>query len=232
MDDTFVQEVKRFFERTTFIDVLKMRIEDIPIHHSAFICPCDSFCSMHYGVGKIYNERIFPYIHTNIRKKLSSLETTTLYGRKYLPIGSAMLICGDYVEEAYILFAPVAFRINQNICETRNVYHMFMAALCLLKRYHNENITRLIIPQIDAEFKGVSPRRFAEQIYAALIDFTFLLSIPKPCYNLNDYMVYLTFHKERDKEQPTYYDNLEIRDYKDIERMQNIDANTTGNMIM
>lgn len=230
-NNLFVQEVKRFFERTTFIEVLQARVEELSVHHSAFICPCDSFCSMKYGVGKTYNEKVFPYIEANVRKKLSELETKTLYGRQYLPVGSAMLVCGDFEEESYILFSPVAFRPYQNITETRNVYHSFMAALCLLKRFNNQNITKLIFPEIDKEFKGINARRFAEQIYAALIDFTFILHIPKAHFNLNDYTMYITYNKERDKEQPPrYYENLEIQNYNDIRNLIVVDANQMVNV--
>jgi hypothetical protein len=231
MDPSFIQEVKTFFQRTTFIEVLEARVEELSVHHSAFICPCDSFCSMNYGIGKIYNEKVFPYIETNVRKKLASLETKTLYGRHYLPVGSAMLVCGDQKEEGYIVFSPVGFRPFQNITETRNVYHSFMASLCLLKRYHNENITKLIFPEIDKEFRGVTARRFAEQIYAALIDFTFLLHIPKAYYNLHDFTVFITYEKERNKEQPDYYENMEIKHYKEILNLIAADANQMGNMI-
>jgi hypothetical protein len=179
----------------------------------------------------VYNEKIFPCINGVVRKKLEKLESKTLYGRPYLPIGSAMLMTADYEEEAFLIFAPIGFRPYQNIYETRNIYHAFMASLCLLKRYHNDNIQKLIFPKIDPEYFGLSSRRFAEQIYAALIDFTFMLSIPKPHFNLNDYTLYITFHKERDKEQPDYYENMEIKNYKDIRNLQLSNSNVIGNML-
>ena len=204
----YIDSLRDFFEGTSFVNVVKCRLEKLPLKNTLFICPCDCFCTMTDVIGRIYNEVVFPYIRVFATRKLKELETKTSLGRSFLPLGSAMVVPGDFSENCYVLFVPVTFTHGQDIRETRNIYHAFIAILCMLKRWHNRDIEKVMFPCLE---EYVRPHTFAEQVYSALVDFTFLLYLPKVKYNKMDTTVYIPDYEERNKEQPEYYDNREIK---------------------
>lgn len=214
-DPLYIECLRDFFERTSVITVVNSTMDKIPLKNTVFVCPCDCFCSMNDMIGKVYDELVFPYIRVCAGQKLKELETKTLLGRKYLPIGSAMVIPADYSENCYLLFVPIVFMKNQDIKQTRNIYHAFMAMMCLFKRWHNGSIEKIMFPCVE---EYVRPGSFAEQVYGAMVDFTFLLYLPKAKYNKTDFMAYIPDCEERNKEQPDYYENREIKTIVNVKK--------------
>jgi len=204
----YIDSLRDFFERTPFVTVANCCLENVPLKNTLFVCPCDCFCTMNDVIGRIYNEVMFPYIRVCAARKVKELETKTSLGRCFLPLGSAMVVPCDYSENCFIMFVPIMFLHGQDIRDTRNIYHAFMAVLCLLKRWHNGSIEKLMFPCLE---EYVRPNKFAEQVYAALVDFTFLLYLPRVKFNKIDTMVYIPDYEERNKEQPDYYENREIK---------------------
>lgn len=212
MAETFID----FFERSTMIQVIQDDIKNINIDNSIYIHPTTCFCDMNDSVGEIYKTNLFPFIDVCIRRRLQNeVETKTLLGRPYLPVGGAMLVHANDKKNQHVMCSPLMFTRGQDIHETRNIYHCFMACLCLAKRWYNDTIKKIYFPIIDIIGR---PQTFVEQVYAAIVDFSFLLYIPKTEFNKMDFTMYIPHHVERDREQPEYCVNREIKELAGILR--------------
>jgi len=210
-NEEFINELRCYFETVSSVTCICGDIREASIKNTAFISPSNSLISMDTGIDKIYNEELFPYIKLPARKKLRSLETKTLLGRDFLPVGSAMIIEADHEMCSHIIFAPIMF-VSQDISHTSNVYHSFLASLCVLKKFKNEKINKLVHPGID----DIDPKLAAQQLYHAFLDFVFVSNIPFQILHIVDRDVYITEQKNED--QPNYFENLEIKEI-DIEKI-------------
>jgi O-acetyl-ADP-ribose deacetylase (regulator of RNase III) len=208
LNKDFVSHISSMCQDLGFVKCYCDDIQKFPIENTAFICPCNEFGVMNAGIAKIYNEEMFEKIECAVKQKIKSLGIQTALGRFRLPIGSALIITAIPETNSFIIITPIMFT-NQNVSNTNNAYYAFMATLCLLKKYNNDTIHRLVCPGLCTGIGGMCPKVSAQQIYQAISDFKNYQNIPIQISHFSDKDVYIT--EDHNHEQPNYYENLEIK---------------------
>jgi len=131
----FITAAQYYFKDTPNIKYTVASVATIPIENTVFIAPTDSFGNMTHGVSKIYNERLFPNIETQLKNKIaqdSAIANLSNIGR-YLPVGKAIFIQTHKMQETTtaVICTPTVFLPN-DASRTTNAYIAFKAALAQL----------------------------------------------------------------------------------------------------
>ena len=180
----FIRAVQYYFKDIANIKYTIASVATIPQQNAIFIAPTDSFGNMTYGVSRIYNERLFPNIESQLKNKIaqdSSIANISNIGR-YLPVGKAIFIQSPKMQETttIVICTPTVFLPN-NASQTTNAYTAFKAVLTTLSQHPPPQTTAhpqttapptLVCPALcTGHAAKMSYEESASQIYQAYQDY-------------------------------------------------------------
>ncbi len=118
----------------------------------------------------VYSRQMFPGIEPQIKKNLQRVGRVNRLGRRYLPIGSAMLTLADSSANCYLISAPTML-LPQNVSSTNNAFWAFLAALKIVhaaNRQMDAKIETIVCPALCCGWGKMRFLDSARQIKAAL----------------------------------------------------------------
>lgn len=193
-------------------------IRDVPRDGAAFVSPANSLGHMDGGIDLIFSREMFPGCEALVKSRIRDLHETTLLGRPYLRVGSAVW---NMVREntaltegctqpkgCALITAPTMF-LPHPIPHTRNVYWAMQAALLAMKKIESAtsgDIDTLVVTSMGCGVGCMDPEESALQIRDAWREYE-LETLPAEIENKGPHIVFLQSH---DDAQPSNYDNREI----------------------
>jgi O-acetyl-ADP-ribose deacetylase (regulator of RNase III) len=211
-NDNFIETLRQLCYEShhdlSFVSFVVGDIRNEKQSNTAFISAANEIGFMDGGIDRVYNEEMFPHIEYAVKNKIKKVDIKTTLGRYCLPIGSAIITPAIPETHTYLITAPTMF-LPHDVSSTRNAYYAFMACLCILKKFNNHNIERVVCPGLCIGWGKMKPEVAAKQIYDAIVDFRAVRNIPNQIKLFDDRDVYIT--EDKHNEQPNYYDNLEIK---------------------
>jgi O-acetyl-ADP-ribose deacetylase (regulator of RNase III) len=137
-------------------------IQQRPIY---FVSPANSLLFMDGGIDLAYS-RMFKGIQQQVQSQINRDPQipTSLLGRKYLPVGGALL---SRISNEYSLIAAPTMLLPQNIKDATNAYHAMKA---ILKIWPGDGV--LIVPILGGDVGRIAPEEVYKQIKRAMDDYT------------------------------------------------------------
>jgi len=95
-----------------------MKIEEYtPVRHTYYVSPANSLCFMDGGIDLSLSRNVMPGIEQKVQDIVKMYGKTNLLGRKYLPIGSSIIVPYDnmkslVVAPTMLLLAKIAIIPN------------------------------------------------------------------------------------------------------------------------
>jgi O-acetyl-ADP-ribose deacetylase (regulator of RNase III) len=209
LNSFFIREVALRFRNIENVRAVCEDVTGIRQNNTAFVAPCNMLLNMSAGIDNAYETDMFPGIQTTGLIKLRSLNSRTALGRPILPIGSAMLVPATPETHTYLLFAPTMFS-SQDVSQTSNAYHAFMAVLCVMRKAESPHIRTIVCPGLCVGNGNMEPRVAAEQIHQAFCDFYDGVRVPCQVSFFEDRSVFMS-NANSAEEQPNLYENTEIK---------------------
>uniref|UniRef100_A0A6C0E9G3 Macro domain-containing protein n=1 Tax=viral metagenome TaxID=1070528 RepID=A0A6C0E9G3_9ZZZZ len=180
----------------------------------AYLSSGNSFGFMDYGIDVSYNSDIFPGIEKEVRWDIENVKRRNLFGKAYLPIGSALI---TKRRSNFLITAPTMW-MSQDVSKTNNTKHAFLGVLCVIylwNHYHpNEIITHLVCPELATGFGKMTLTQSVKQIKNAIYEFDIDKLQPYHFRIFQEIRTYLEENPDVIKEQPNYYQNTQ---WKQIE---------------
>jgi hypothetical protein len=121
----FVSSDKDFCDKIRIYgyEALNMPIEYyVPTRKTYYVCPVNALCD----IDITFSRYLFPNIDTYVKQLVNYCGKTTLSGRKYLPIGSSIVI--DYDTVRSLVIAPTML-LSLDVSTTYNASYATMAVL-------------------------------------------------------------------------------------------------------
>jgi len=172
----FIKAVQAYFKDEPNIKYTVGNIATIQLDNTVFIAPTDSFGNMNHGISRIYNERMFPNIETNLKTIIIEDHTKSKLSNigRYLPIGEAVIITTPKMKKtnSAIICTPTVF-LPSDVSHTTNAYDAFKAVLEVLLKmsFSSQNTWTLICPALCTSAKSnMTYEESARQIYQAYVD--------------------------------------------------------------
>lgn len=162
----FIDEAKRLEKYG--IKVIKIDVNDLieKYNITALISPANSFGFMNGGIDKVYTN-IFPGIQATVQNRISMFNIEDKFGRKYLPIGSAITVKTNK-KCSYLISAPTMF-MPGSIGNTNNIYLAFLAILHIF--FNNPNII-VACPGLGTGVGQLRPKDVVNQIEFAIKNYS------------------------------------------------------------
>lgn len=193
----------------SFIDKIKslgfdgyvMNIKDYQVKRKTYyISPANSLCFMDGGIDKILSGIIFPNIEKEVKQILIQYGKINLLGRKYLPIGSSMIIEKG---EKNLIVAPTML-LPQNVSKTNNAYYATMAILynLLINKKEDLNNIDILFTSLCCGYGKMDEDESIKQIIKGINDFK--------NYKPNIINENIIICEPNLNEQPKYYQNTEF----------------------
>ena len=170
--------------------------------HIYFVSPANSLLFMDGGIDKAYMN-MFPGIQKTLQFKMrsSSQVPTSILGRKYLPLGSAMI---HRISDSYSIISAPTMLLPQNIASTNNAYHAMKA---ILNIWPCDGI--LVVPMLGTGYGKLTNRTASSQMRQATSEF-YANFQPR---NLETFYIPSLYSQATiNLEQPKYYSNTEFFD--------------------
>ena len=177
------------------------KVEDYEIKRKTYyVSPANSLCFMDGGIDYALSRIIFPNIESEIKKLVRQYGKINMLGRKYLPIGSSIIM--DIGTKALVV-APTML-LPQNVNMTNNAYYATMAILynILINKKESLNEIDIIFTSLCCGYGKMNTLTSIKQILKGINDYK--------NYNptvINDNII---IHEPNLLEQPKYYQNTEF----------------------
>lgn len=166
------------------------------------------------GVDLVLSRDMFPGVERYVGETIRKYGRTSMVGKKYLPVGSAMITQCTFSPASFLLSAPTML-VPQDVANTRNAYHAMSGILKVIDAFAKANpttsIDEVVVPALCCGWGKMDPIIAAMQIRWAFLDHA---CATKPDVDI--------IHHERgiiimDKsneavimqEQPNFYENSE-----------------------
>lgn len=180
----------------------------------AFISPANSLLFMDGGIDKVLSEQMFKGIQRTLKECLNDSHPTliTALGRPYLPLASALLVPTCLASKSFLISAPTMC-LPQDVSSTRNAYHAFTAALCVLdgaRKTLYPAIHTLVCPGLCTGWGCMPAIVAADQMYMAYVAHRAGLHPPDSHTETHANHCFFTAPEPMD-EQPNYYMNTEFK---------------------
>lgn len=185
----------------TYYETHLMKIQDYhPTRRTYYVSPANSLCFMDGGIDYTLSRIIFPGIEPRLKAIVDKLNITTLLERKYLPIGSSVVI--DYDAKRSMIAAPTML-LPQNVAKTKNAYYATMAILhnILVNRHEDINKIDILMTSLCCGVGKMDEQESANQIIKGINDFS--------SYNPKIMNKDIIINEPNLFEQPLYYQNTE-----------------------
>ena len=200
----FVQKIKRHGYKS-----YNMRIETYkPQRKTYYVSPANSYGFMDGGIDLALSDKIFSGIQKYVYAAYNKYGKTNLVGKKYLPIGSSIILPGLGTPQKLLVVSPTMW-LPQNVSKTQNAYYATMAVLYNVLVVNKENINKvdIIFTSMCCGYGKMSVDDSIQQILNGIRDYKHY----KPSV-VNKYVV---IHEPNMDEQPNYYQNTAWKDISD-----------------
>jgi O-acetyl-ADP-ribose deacetylase (regulator of RNase III) len=171
IDKKFIQAASKKFKDIKDVNFLCKDIRQIKlVPKTAVVSPANSLLVMTGGVDNPISKDVLPGIQEKVFKLFNNLDINfqTTRGRKYLPVGSAMVTDHDVKDEIYLISAPTML-IPQAVKKTKNAYYAFYATLKAAINYHSP-IEYLVCPGFCTLTGEMDYDEVADQMFQAYMD--------------------------------------------------------------
>jgi O-acetyl-ADP-ribose deacetylase (regulator of RNase III) len=218
-DSTFVRTATALFADYPHVQVSATDVRKLEHGGVAFVSPANSLLFMDGGIDYAYSRDMFPGVEREARNRVHALGKVTALGRRYLPVGSAIVV--PVASEAHdrpraatgntvLICAPTMF-LPHDVSGTRNAYDAFVAALVAFRRYRevDPTIQALVAPSMCCGYGRMDPAEAARQMHAAYVDVVVRHQEPPATEHAGDPRTFITH--SRDEAQPDNYDTREIK---------------------
>ena len=214
----FISKNKIFTDKITEkgFTALNTHIQDYVPRKNAktfYLLPGNSFGFMDSGLEFVYSKILFINIHKYLNFLINKYGKTNLENRKYLPIGSSIII--DYLDNRFLVYSPSMLTV-QNIHKTNNCYYSCMASLynILENRKEKLNEVDIIIPSICCGLGGMAIEDSVNQILNGIRDYKNY----KPYIEDNNVIIY----EPNLNEQPLYLQNKQFKEVNILKLFKNL----------
>lgn len=191
-NQVFLTALKKDYQKYRGAINVSIRISDQPIdvrdlEVDIYVSPANSFGWMDGGIDDVYRD-MFPGVQEYVMNQIrQNSHLTTVYDRRVLPIGSALLIDLEQIPESArkmepkyrnkkLICAPTMERPHNIEFSPENVYYAMYAILKLGKEIINNPANKLpltvAIPGLGTGVGGLSSETSVNQIMRALVDFS------------------------------------------------------------
>ena len=140
---------------------------------SFFVSPANCLGIMDGGIDEVLSRTMFPGCEKAVREKIAGLGFQTALGRKYLPIGSAVVVPVAAGAETALISAPTMF-LPRDVSDTENAYWSTVAALavaCKYKAATGVDYRRIVFTGHCCGHGNMAPAESARQMWTAVEDF-------------------------------------------------------------
>lgn len=212
VDGAFSSETQKLFAGDQNCVSYTARVESLERGNTAFVSPANSIGFMDGGIDLIYSRVMFPGVEQRVRAKVRNIGAVNQLGRRYLPIGSAMLTVVDEIANTALITSPTML-LPQPVQTTRNAYYSMFAALSVVTEWNkrcpvSQRFSTLVVPALCCGYGGMSAAQAASQVHRAHVDFG---------ANPDRYPAKATWHMDGLtvlfehplEEQPPFYENTE-----------------------
>jgi O-acetyl-ADP-ribose deacetylase (regulator of RNase III) len=195
LEKEFIDKIKElnFEAYRTYIQAYKIK------QKTYYVSPANSFGFMDGGIDKALSHMVFPDIEPYVRRKIDIYGKTNLLGRKYLPIGSSIIL--DYDTSKSLIVAPTML-LPQNVMETQNAYFCTMAVLYNILVNRKEKNVDIVFTSLCCGCGGMSYNESVNQIMNGIKDYKNY----NPKIINNDVII----NEPNLLQQPKYYENSEF----------------------
>lgn len=172
LDHLWIEEIQRWFGINPRIQITHGNLQDIPLtKHHTLVSPCNSLGQMTGGIDYVLSRILLPGCEAYVRNRIRLCPTTTILGRHYLDIGSALYIPLSTYQSS-LLVAPTMFT-PEDVRTTQNAYLSFLAALHMMKKWHSDQDSDkiLVVTSHCCGFGCMDPVVSAQQMVKAYEDF-------------------------------------------------------------
>jgi O-acetyl-ADP-ribose deacetylase (regulator of RNase III) len=178
-----------------------MKIQDyIPTKKTYYVSPANSLCFMDGGIDYALSRIVFPGIEAEVKHIVKQLNSVSIVGKPYLPIGSSIIMDRGLTS---LIVAPTML-LPQNVSSTRNAYYATMAVLYNILVNRNENLDDIdiIFTSLCCGYGKMPEEESINQIKEGINDYIHY----KPKIINNN----IIFHEPNLYDQPKYYQNTEF----------------------
>lgn len=174
----------------------------VPDKKTFYVSPANSLCFMDGGIDYSLSRNIMPGIEKSVKQIMNYFGKTNLLGRKYLPIGSSIII--DHDNKKSLIVSPTML-LPQNISLTQNVFYSTVATLYNLTKIYGASIddVDVIMTSSGCGYGKMSPNVSFTQILAGIEKYE--QYIPE----FVDKKYHVLICEPNLQEQPKYYQNTE-----------------------
>ncbi len=170
LNNRWILAMKTLFNDDINVSVELADISCISNDGIAFVSPGNCIGYMDGGIDVVLNTKLFPNIQRDVQKKIKEVGKTTALGRKYIEVGSAVLVPKG---TSALICAPTMFQ-PEDVSNTNNAYDSFMAALLMITKYNRitgTQIKTLVVTSHCCGYGRMLETTSALQIHNAYIDF-------------------------------------------------------------
>lgn len=211
---TFVSLNKEFIDLMAKIgfESHKMLIQDYrPTSKNVYyVSPANSLGFMNGGIDKALSRIVLPGIESIVKNSIRINGKTTKLGRKYLPIGSSIIV-EPIKEDIYLMYlqnknlhlivAPTML-LPQDVSKTNNAYYATISSLYnVIKNAKDINDTEIIFTSMCCGYGAMTSKQSTMQIIKAIQDYR---KYDPVCINNK-----IVLKEPNLDEQPKYYQNTE-----------------------
>lgn len=174
VDKVWVDAITTLFAGHPNVTVTHGNIKSLPVENTVFVSPANSLGYMDGGIDWVLSREMFPGLQTRVQQLVRSNGHVNAFGRRYLPVGSALTFrIGTAVApiSTSIIVAPTMFQ-PRDVSHTRNAYWSFLAALTAFEKCGAMHLKQTLVATGHCCGYGcMGPVESANQMYAAYVDF-------------------------------------------------------------
>ncbi len=223
LSDEFVDALNTRLSRAEAVIDYECRVQDIrelqQYSDTAFVSPANSMGFMDGGIDYVLSRRMFPNVEGQVKHAIAQLGLVNRLGRKFLPIGSCLIVPAEPTKNQYLISAPTML-LPQNINGTRNAYHAMYSLVLLVKKYNaylqaqnRPTIKNIVCPGLGTGVGRLTAEDSAAQITKALEDFIIGSPTHDPDLSTLPHCVIRNPNGIL-QEQPKFYQNTEFYQIK------------------
>jgi len=167
LNKNFIDQIKTKGFEAYFMQIQSYRL----VRKTYFVSPANSFGFMGGGIDVALNKYIFPDIEPVVQYQIKHYAcATNLIGKKYLPIGSSIII--DYNKYRSLVVSPTML-MPDNVSDTQNAYYATIATLYNILENRKEDINNvdIILTSMCCGIGAMSDENSITQILKAVNDY-------------------------------------------------------------
>ena len=168
-DKLWVDAMTALFAECVNVAVTHGNIKSLPVENTVFVSPANSLGYMDGGIDWALSREMFPGLQTKVQYYIRKYGQVNPFGRRYLPVGTAICFPIRETTATSLIVAPTMFQ-PRDVSGTRNAYWSFLAALTLFRKNGYASET-LVTTGHCCGYGYMNPVESASQMYAAYVDF-------------------------------------------------------------